>query len=85
MQSEDLRKTEKPLEVEKPLMEDMLKHLMFLEAEINVKADLEEQSDNWFNAQAIANMQAIDVEVCAIVEVVVMDGDASEADINWDS
>ena len=85
MQSEDLRKTEKPLEVEKPLMEDMLKHLMFLEAEINVKADLEEQSDNWFNAQAIANMQAIDVEVRAIVEVVVMDGDASEADINWDS
>lgn len=66
-------------------MEDMLKHLMFLEAEINVKADLEEQSDNWFNAQAIANMQAIDVEVRAIVEVVVMDGDASEADINWDS
>ena len=66
-------------------MEDMLKHLMFLEAEINVKADLEEQSDNWFNAQAIANMQAIDVEVRAKVEVVVMDGDASEADINWDS
>ena len=43
--SEELRKTEKPLEAKKPLMKDILKRQMFLE-----------QSDNWFNTEAVAKM-----------------------------
>ena len=43
--SQELRKTEKPLEAKKPLMKDILKRQMFLE-----------QSDNWFNTKAVAKM-----------------------------
>ena len=43
--SQELRKTEKPLEAKKPLMKDILKRQMFLE-----------QSDYWFNTEAVAKM-----------------------------